>query len=52
MSKDRIELIIRNIESLIRCLKEEIKDELDDELVKYEEICNYLTYYEELPYKI
>lgn len=52
MSKQRIELIIRNIESLISCLKEELKDDYDDEMVKYQEVCKFLTHYEDLPYKI
>lgn len=52
MSKERIDLIIRNIESLIRCLKEEVKTDYEIDVSKYKEICDYFNYNDNSPYKI
>jgi len=45
--KERLRLMIKNLESLVRCLKEEIESD-DEDLKEYKEIVNYLTDYDEV----
>jgi len=49
MDKEKIKLIIRNLESLVECLKEEIGS--DDKDQQYEEIKSFLTDYDEVFYE-
>ena len=48
MDKEKLKLIVRNLESLVECLKEEIGSDIKDP--QYEEIKNFLTDYDEVFY--
>lgn len=46
MDKERLRLIVRNIESLLDCLKAELY--ISDTNLQYEEVSNSLTDYDEI----
>jgi hypothetical protein len=46
MDKERLKLIVRNMESLLDCLKAELY--VSDNNLHYSEISNYLTDYDEI----
>ena len=46
MDKEKLKLIIRNLESLVECLKSEVYSDIKDQ--QYEEIKNFLTDYDEV----
>ena len=48
MNKEKLRLIVRNLESLVDCLKEEINSDTKDP--QYEEIKNFLNDYDEVFY--
>jgi hypothetical protein len=48
MDREKLKLIVRNLESLVECLKSEIEPEVKDST--YEEIKNFLTDYDEVFY--
>ena len=48
MNREKLKLIVRNLESLVECLKEEIGSDIKDP--QYEEIKNFLTDYDEVFY--
>lgn len=48
MNKEKLKLIVKNLESLVECLKEEINSDVKDPL--YEEIKTFLTDYDEVFY--
>jgi hypothetical protein len=48
MDKEKLRLIVRNLESLVECLKEEIGSDVKDP--QYEEIKNFLNDYDEVFY--
>ena len=48
MDQEKLKLIVRNLESLVECLKEEINSDIKDP--QYEEIKNFLTDYDEVFY--
>lgn len=48
MDREKIKLIVRNLESLVNCLKEEIDSDIKEP--NYEEIKNFLTDYDEVFY--
>ncbi len=48
MNREKLKLIVRNLESLVECLKEEIGPDVKDP--QYEEIKNFLTDYDEVFY--
>jgi hypothetical protein len=48
MNREKLKLIVRNLESLVECLKEEIEPDVKDP--QYEEIKNFLTDYDEVFY--
>jgi protein-tyrosine-phosphatase len=52
MNREKLKLIVRNLESLVECLKEEINSDTDTDIKDpyYEEIKNYLTDYDEVFY--
>jgi hypothetical protein len=54
MDREKLKLIVKNLESLVDCLKEEIGSDSDsDSDIKdpvYEEIKNFLTDYDEVFY--
>ena len=49
MNREKLKLIVRNLESLVECLKEEIGSDTKDE--QYEEIKSFLTDYDEVFYE-
>ena len=49
MNREKIKLIVRNLESLVECLKSEIDSDTEDP--HYEEIKNFLTDYDEVFYE-
>jgi hypothetical protein len=48
MDRDKIKLIVKNLESLVECLKEEVNSEIKDQ--QYEEIKTFLSDYDEVFY--
>jgi hypothetical protein len=48
MDREKLKLIVKNLESLVNCLKEEIGSDVKDPV--YEEIKNFLTDYDEVFY--
>ena len=51
MDKERLRLIVRNIESLLDCLKAELyvaELYVSDTNLQYEEVSNHLTNYDEI----
>ncbi len=50
MDREKIKLIIRNLESLVECLKEEIYSGSDVYKPNYEEVKSYITDYDEVFY--
>jgi len=52
MDREKIKLIVRNLESLVECLKAEIEPEIEPEVKDpvYEEIKTFLTDYDEVFY--
>jgi hypothetical protein len=47
MDKEKLKLIIRNLESLIDCLKSEVYSDVDSYL-NYEDVAPHLTDYDEI----
>jgi uncharacterized membrane-anchored protein YhcB (DUF1043 family) len=50
MNKEKLRLIIQNLESLIECLKSEIDSDKDTIDHKYKEIVSHLNDYDEVFY--
>jgi hypothetical protein len=50
MDREKLKLIVRNLESLVDCLKSEIGSDSDSKEPTYEEIKNFLTDYDEVFY--
>ena len=50
MDKEKLKLIIRNLESLVECLKSEVYSDVDSYKPQYEEIAPYLDDYDEVFY--
>ena len=50
MDREKIKLIIRNLESLVECLKSEIYSDIDSYKMNYEEIVPHLADYDEVFY--
>jgi hypothetical protein len=48
MNREKLKLIVRNLESLVECLKEEIGSDIKDP--QYEKVKNFLTDYDEVFY--
>ena len=48
MDKEKLKLIIRNLESLVECLKSEVYSDVD--AYKYEEYSSPITDYDEIFY--
>jgi hypothetical protein len=48
MDKEKIKLIVRNLESLIECLKAEIGSDVESYRSNYEEVVPYLADYDEI----
>ena len=51
MDREKLKLIVRNLESLVECLKSEISsDTSDEDSYKYEQIPPYIDDYDEVFY--
>jgi len=51
MDKEKLKLIVRNLESLVECLKSEVYSDVDAyKSPQYEEIAPYLSDYDEVFY--
>jgi hypothetical protein len=50
MDKEKIKLIIRNLESLVDCLKSEVYSDVDSYKAQYEEVAPYIDDYDEVFY--
>jgi len=52
MDREKLKLIVRNLESLVECLKAEIEPETETDIKdpQYEEIKNFLNDYDEVFY--
>jgi hypothetical protein len=50
MDKEKLKLIIRNLESLVDCLKTEVYSDEDSYKPQYEEIAPYIRDYDEVFY--
>ena len=50
MDREKLKLIVRNLESLVECLKSEIYSDVDSYKMNYEEIAQHLTDYDEVFY--
>jgi uncharacterized protein VirK/YbjX len=49
MDKEKLKLIVKNLESLVQCLKSEIYSDVDVyKSLQYEEVAHYLTDYDEV----
>jgi hypothetical protein len=51
MDKEKLKLIIRNLESLVECLKSEIYSTTDSYKPSYEEVVSYINDYDEVFYE-
>jgi hypothetical protein len=50
MDREKLKLIVKNLESLVECLKSEIYSDVDSYKVNYEEISQHITDYDEVFY--
>ena len=50
MDKEKLKLIIRNLESLVECLKSEVYSDVDAYKPDYDLITSHLTDYDEVFY--
>ncbi len=50
MDKEKLKLIVRNLESLVNCLKEELQLDEHKQELNYEEIAPYIQDYDEVFY--
>lgn len=50
MDKEKLKLIVKNLESLVDCLKEEIYSDTDSYNLNYEEVASHITDYDEVFY--
>jgi len=50
MDREKLKLIVKNLESLVECLKSEIYSDVDSYKMNYEEISQHLTDYDEVFY--
>jgi hypothetical protein len=50
MDKEKLKLIIKNLESLVECLKSEVYSDVDSYKPQYEEVASYIDDYDEVFY--
>jgi hypothetical protein len=51
MDREKLKLVVRNLESLVECLKAEVYSDVDSFKISYEEISNHITDYDEVFYE-
>jgi len=50
MDKEKLKLIIKNLESLVECLKSEVYSDVDSYKPQYKEVASYIDDYDEVFY--
>jgi hypothetical protein len=50
MNKEKLKLIIKNLESLVECLKSEVYSDVDSYKPQYKEVASYIDDYDEVFY--
>ena len=50
MDREKLKLIVRNLESLVDCLKSEVYSDVDSYKMNYEEIAPHISDYDEVFY--
>ena len=50
MDKERLKLIVKNLESLLKCLRSEIYSDANSYKANYEQVVPYITDYDEVFY--
>jgi hypothetical protein len=50
MDREKLKLIVRNLESLVECLKSEVYSDVDSYKMNYEEISQHINDYDEVFY--
>jgi len=50
MDREKLKLIVRNLESLVECLKSEVYSDVDSYKASYEEVAPYISDYDEVFY--
>ena len=50
MDKEKLKLIVKNLESLVECLKSEVYSDIDAYKPNYDEIASHITDYDEVFY--
>jgi hypothetical protein len=50
MDREKLKLIVRNLESLVECLKSEVYSDADSYKMNYEEISQHIADYDEVFY--
>jgi len=50
MDKEKLKLIVKNLESLVECLKSEVYSDVDSYKASYEEVAPYISDYDEVFY--
>jgi len=50
MDREKLKLIVKNLESLVECLKSEVYSDVDSYKMNYEEISQHITDYDEVFY--
>jgi hypothetical protein len=50
MDKEKLKLIVKNLESLVECLKSEVYSDVDSYKISYEEIAPHIIDYDEVFY--
>ena len=50
MDREKLKLIVKNLESLVECLKSEVYSDVDSYKMSYEEISQHIADYDEVFY--
>ena len=50
MDREKLKLIVRNLESLVECLKSEVYSDVESYKLNYEEVAPYINDYDEVFY--
>tara|TARA_B100000287_G_scaffold430955_1_gene487249 strand:- start:3687 stop:3878 length:192 start_codon:yes stop_codon:yes gene_type:complete len=50
MDKEKLKLIVKNLESLVECLKSEVYSDVDAYKPNYEDVAQHITDYDEVFY--
>jgi hypothetical protein len=50
MDREKLKLIVKNLESLVECLKSEVYSDVDSYKMDYKEITTHLSDYDEIFY--